>query len=264
MDRNKLTKKQRWAVADLLAQDRLPLINERLNDVVPADNFYTRYGKRVIDIFFSFIAIVVTLPINLLLAFITLFDLGLPLFFVQNRVGKNGQLFKIVKFRNMRIAYDEKGEPLSPDCRVTKVGKFLRTTSLDELLNFWSVLKGDMSLIGPRPLVPEYTTRYNKRHRGRLLVKPGLECPPRDISRGVRTWQEQFENDIWYVEHLSLKTDVLMLFNLARFAFDRKNAEARSTAKRGTFMGYDMDGCAINFDQVPQEYIDRLVGGQDD
>lgn len=121
-----------------------------------------------------------------------------------------------------------------------------------------------MSLIGPRPLVPEYTARYNKRHKGRLLVKPGLECPPRDISQGVRTWQEQFENDVWYVEHLGFKTDALMLLNLVRFAFDRKNAEARSTAKRGTFMGYDMDGNAINLDQVPQGYIDRVVGGQDD
>lgn len=264
MDRTKLTKSQRWAVADMLAHDCLPLINENLAEVIPANNFYSRYGKRAVDILLSSAALVVTLPINLILALVTLADLGRPLFFVQDRVGKDGRVFKIVKFRNMRISYDEKGDLLPPEQRVTKVGKFLRATSLDEFLNFWSVLKGDMSLIGPRPLVPEYTARYNKRHKGRLLVKPGLECPPRDISQGVRTWQEQFENDVWYVEHLGFKTDALMLLNLVRFAFDRKNAEARSTAKRGTFMGYDMDGNAINLDQVPQGYIDRVVGGQDD
>lgn len=264
MDRTELTKQQRWAVSASLARDRLPIIDSNLKEAVPADNLYVRYGKRAIDIFVSSVALIVTFPINLVLAIVTLIDLGRPLFFFQDRVGKNGHLFKIVKFRNMRIARDDKGELLPPEQRVTKVGKFLRTTSLDELLNFWSVLKGDMSLIGPRPLVPEYTARYNKRHKGRLLVKPGLECPPRDVSGGVRTWQEQFENDVWYVEHLSFKTDALMLLNLVRFAFDRKNAEARSTAKRGTFMGYDASGRAINLDQVPQEYIDRVVGGQDD
>lgn len=130
----------------MLAHDRLPLINENLAEVIPANNFYSRYGKRAVDILLSSAALVVTLPINLILALVTLADLGRPLFFVQDRVGKDGRVFKIVKFRNMRISYDEKGDLLPPEQRVTKVGKFLRTTSLDEFLNFWSVLKGDIPL----------------------------------------------------------------------------------------------------------------------
>ena len=164
----------------------------------------------------------------------------------------------LIKFRNMRNTTDEKGELLPPAQRVTKFGKFVRKTSLDELLNFWSILKGDMSLIGPRPLVPEYTHRYNKRHKQRLAVRPGLECPPRELNNRVWTWQEQFENDVWYVENVSFLTDCKMIVNLIRFALDRKSANARAMAERGTFMGYDLDGIAINLDGVPQEYIDNV------
>lgn len=262
-DRLMLTKEQRWQVADLLAADRLSELNKQLDPVIVSQTLYARYGKRVLDIILSAVALIVTLPINVIVGIITYFDLGLPLFFKQERVGKDGKTFTIIKFRNMRNTRDERGELLPPSERVTKLGVFLRKTSIDELLNFWSVFKGDMSIIGPRPLVPEYVGRYNMRHRMRLSVRPGLECPPRELGASVWTWQEQFDNDVWYVEHLSFSTDCRMVLNLIKFATDKKSAQARATAQRGTFMGYDENGCAINLDGVPQEYIDRVGNAED-
>jgi lipopolysaccharide/colanic/teichoic acid biosynthesis glycosyltransferase len=261
MKKEELTKAQRWAIADKLAQERLPGLNATLADVIPSDTFYARYGKRVLDVCISGCALLVCIPINLIVGIATFFDVGRPIFFRQQRVGRNGELFTIIKFRNMRNTTDEKGELLPPEQRVTKFGKFVRKTSIDELLNFWSILKGDMSILGPRPLVPEYTHRYNKRHRMRLAVRPGLECPPRKLDGHVWTWQEQLDNDVWYVENLSFRTDCMMFWNLVKFTFDRKSAAARAVAKRGTFMGYDENGIAINLDGVPQEYVEDLAQG---
>lgn len=256
MLREDLTKEQRWAVADRLAEERLPMINEELEDVVLSETFYARYVKRILDILLSGCALIVCLPINLIIGIVTYFDVGTPIFFKQERAGRNGKPFVLIKFRNMRNSTDERGELLPAAQRVTGFGKFVRRTSLDELWNFWSVFKGDMSILGPRPLVPEYTHRYNKRHLMRLAVRPGLECPPRRFDGHVWTWQEQFDNDVWYVEHLSFRTDCQMLWNLVRFAFDRESSDARATVQRGTFMGYDESGRAINLDEVPQEYVD--------
>lgn len=259
MRREDLTKAQRWAVADKLAEDRLPMVNAMSKEVHPSNTLYARYGKRVLDVVISAAALIVTAPINAVAAVMTLKDVGRPIMFKQERIGKDGKPFVIVKFRNMTNETDENGDLLPPEQRVTKFGHFMRKTSLDELLNFWSIFKGDMSIIGPRPLVPEYTDRYSDRHKMRLAVRPGLECPPRDIGTHVWTWQEQFENDVWYVEHVSFKTDCMMFVNLVRFAFDKKSAEARAMAKRGIFMGYDENGQAINLEQVPQEYIDAIA-----
>ena len=207
----------------------------------------------------SGVALVLTLPINLVAAVMTLKDVGRPIFFKQDRVGKDGRLFKLVKFRNMTNERDERGELLPPSQRVTRFGRFMRKTSLDELLNFWSVFKGEMSLIGPRPLVPEYMGRYSKRHKMRLAVRPGLECPPREFTDHAWTWQEQFENDIWYVEHVSFRNDCKMMLNLVRFALDRKNSNVRASAERGVFVGYDTRGNAISLDELDQSYIDSFM-----
>lgn len=256
MRREDLTRAQRWYIADRLAKERLPLVNELCEPVLPADGFYVRHGKRMLDIVLAGAALLATLPINVVLAIGTLLDVGKPLFFHQKRTGRDGKLFEIVKFRSMRNTTDERGELLPPSQRVTRWGKFVRKTSLDEFLNFWSVLKGDMSIIGPRPLPPEYEHRYSKRHWMRLAVRPGLECPPRISMDHVRTWNDQFENDVWYVENVSLSTDIMMCWNLVRFAFDRKSVEARArVTTRGTFMGYDTSGVVINLDEVPDEYL---------
>lgn len=259
MDRSLLTRAQRWALSDCLAQDRLPAINAACEAVHPSRTIYARYIKRGIDVVVSALALIVTLPINIVAAVMTLKDVGRPILFEQERVGKDGRIFKLVKFRNMTNERDERGELLPPSQRVTRFGRLMRKTSLDELLNFLSVLKGDMSLIGPRPLVPEYTARYSKRHRMRLSVRPGLECPPRELSDHAWTWQEQFENDIWYVEHVSFRTDCKMMLNLVRFALDRKNSSARASAERGVFVGYDNLGNAISLEQLDQQYVDAFM-----
>lgn len=257
MKASELTKEMRWYIADRLAEDRLEAINASCKDVIVKDTFYTRHGKRCLDILLSGAALLITLPINAVIGICTFFDVGTPIFFLQDRVGMNGRIFKIVKFRNMRNTVDARGELLPASQRVTKFGKFVRRTSLDELLNFWSVFKGDMSIIGPRPLVPEYTGRLNKRHCIRQAVRPGLECPPREDADHVWTWLEQFENDVWYVENVSLKTDIFMIWRLAKFALDRKSSKVRATAKRGIFMGYALDGRTIGLEEIPQSYIDE-------
>ena len=253
-----LTKADRWRIADQMAEDILPVINPKLADVKPRQSIYTKYVKRLLDILFALFILTITLPINLVIGIITLFDVGRPIFFLQDRLGKDGKLFKIVKFRNMRNTKDADGTLLPPSQRVTKIGKVIRKLSLDELLNFWSILKGDMSIIGPRPLLPEHLHRYNKRHRQRLAVRPGLECPPRHKLDHVWTWQEQFDNDVWYVENVSFLVDCKLLINLVRFALDSKCANARASVSRGIFMGYDLDGNAITVDRVPQHYLDMI------
>lgn len=262
MRREDLTRAQRWHIADRLAAERLPQVNAQCELVVPADGFYVRYGKRALDIVISSAALIVTAPLNVALAAGTFVDVGLPLLFKQQRTGKVGRPFELVKFRNMRNTTDAHGELLPASQRVTKFGKFVRKMSLDEFLNFWPVLKGDMSIIGPRPLPLEYEHRYSKRHWMRLMVRPGLECPPRVDLKHVWTWQEQFENDVWYVEHVSLGTDLMMFANLVRFALDRKSMEARaSVSKKGIFIGYDSSGKAISLNQLADEDLDCLLDG---
>lgn len=254
-DRERLSQATRWKIADLLREERLPEINNICEEVNFKETFYTTYGKRMIDLVLSSIAIIITFPINLIIGFVTLFDVGRPIFFLQERVGKKGKIFKIVKFRNMRNTTDSHGELLPAKDRVTKWGKFVRKFSLDELMNFYSVFKGDMSIIGPRPLVPQYMSRYSKRHIARCYVKPGLECPPRDYMQVLRTWNDQFENDVWYVENLTFKTDIIQTINLIRYTFNKQNSDVRSAAERGDFMGYDEHGKAINLSEVPDTYI---------
>lgn len=242
----------------MLAAERLLAVNAKSAPVHPATGLYARYMKRLIDIVVSVIALVITAPLNAVAAVLTYRDVGSPILFRQERTGRDGKTFTLVKFRNMTNETDANGDLLPPSQRVTRFGRFMRRTSLDELLNFWSILKGDMSLIGPRPLVPEYLSRYSDRHRMRLAVRPGLECPPRKIGNHVWTWQEQFENDIWYVEHVSFRTDLMMVANLVRFALDPESSFARSVSSRGSFMGYSRDGGAIALSEVDQEYIDRF------
>ena len=254
-----LTKDMRWHIADRLAEERLDKVNKIVKNAHPKKTIYSKYVKRGLDVLFASVAIILTLPINLVLLILTFFDVGLPVFFHQERLGKDGKLFTLTKFRNMRNTKDKRGELLPAEKRVTKFGKIVRKLSLDELLNFWSILKGDMSLIGPRPLVPEYKHRLNKRHYQRMAVRPGLECPPRKKMNHVWTWQEQFENDIWYVEHVSFLTDCKMAINLVRFALDRKSAKARANVERGIFCGYDYNGKAITYNDLMSEQLEQYT-----
>lgn len=250
---------ERIIMAGYIAEDNQAYANEISAPVKVKNTVYSKYVKRAIDIIVSGLALIITFPINLIMVIVTFFDVGKPILFHQKRIGKDCKEFEIIKFRNMTNDMDAEGNLLPPKDRVTKWGKFVRKTSLDELLNFWSIFKGDMSLIGPRPLVCNYLGRYSDRHKIRYAVRPGLECPciTSTVPTGCK-WQDKFENDIWYVENISFLTDMKMVLALIQLVFDRKAAASRGIAKRGAFMGYDENGIAMNNSDIPEKYINRM------
>lgn len=206
-----------------------------IGEIQIVDTFYVKYVKRLLDIVISLIAIIVTLPINLVIAVITFFDVGRPIFFCHERPGLGERPFTIVKFRNMTNETDEEGNLLPASERVTKMGKFFRQTSLDELLQFWLIFQGKMSIIGPRPLLMSYLPRYDIRQHKRHAVKPGLECPMAYYHSGGTTWEERIENDVWYVEHVSFRTDIIMIVRLVRLVFNPSRSKIRSEKIDGEF-----------------------------
>lgn len=254
-----LNMKQREILAGLIARDNLAKVNKDFEEINVPDTFYTRYGKRVLDIIISFFALLISSPVILVVLIITYFDVGRPIIFKQTRVGKDGKLFILSKPRNMTNECNESGVLLPAAERVTKWGHFARKTSLDELLNFWCVLKGDMSIIGPRPLPEFYYPLFSKRHAMRFKVRPGLECPLHDPAMSDMNWDNRFENDVWYVQNISFATDVKMLVLLIREAFWGSNKEQRGEAEiGGDFMGYTEDGKVMTSDHIPQNYMDEL------
>ncbi len=167
--------------------------------------------KRLFDIFVSASALLVLSPIMLILFILVHIKLGSPCLFRQQRPGLNGKIFEMLKFRSMRDAIDEQGEPLPDNERLTPFGLKLRSTSLDELPGLWSVLKGDMSLVGPRPLLVEYLPLYNQRQAKRHDVKPGITGWAQINGRNSLSWEEKFELDVWYVENRSFWLDIKIL-----------------------------------------------------
>ena len=254
-----LTREMRLEVADCIKRDNLEKVNRLHAPVTPRRSLYSRFVKRGIDIVVSAFALVVTFPINVVLCMGTALDVGRPIIFKQRRTGKDGKPFYIIKFRNMTNEKDENGELLPARDRITKFGAFVRKTSLDELLNFWSIFKGDMSLVGPRPLKAETAGRFSNRHASRMAVRPGLECPILHDFGYAPGWDERLENDVWYVEHVSLVTDIRMLLGVVRMTFDAKARKYRASASGGGFMGYDPEGHAIDQASIPEKYLDEVL-----
>lgn len=237
-----------------LKEKYLDEMNKSSQPVHPADNLYANVVKRALDVAISATALTVTLPLNTVFGICTYFDVGSPIFFKQTRMGKDGKTFTIVKFRNMNEKKDADGKLLPPSDRVTEFGKFMRKYSLDELLNFWSVLKGDMSIIGPRPLPVTFTERMSDRHKKRGLVRPGLECPR--VIKGdpdICQYQNQFENDIWYVENVGFTTDIKMLVLLVKMTFNMKKRSGNAMGK-GYFVGYDSRKRATTLNRFKREF----------
>ncbi|GKZ04385.1 sugar transferase [Paraclostridium bifermentans] len=171
-----------------------------------------KFIKRAIDILGSSIGGLLISPILIIIAILIRIKLGSPIFFTQDRVGKDGKVFKIVKFRTMLEAYDKFGEPLSDKERVTSFGNFLRSTSLDELPELINVLKGDMSLVGPRPLLVEYIDLYSKEQFRRHEVRPGMTGWAQVNGRNNLNWDEKFKMDVEYVDNVNLLLDIKILF----------------------------------------------------
>ena len=168
--------------------------------------------KRVLEFIIALIGLILASPILLVVAILVKTKLGSPILFRQQRVGLNGEIFEMVKFRTMRDATDLEGNPLPDEERLTKFGQLLRKTSLDELPELWNVLKGDMSLVGPRPLLVEYLPLYSKEQMKRHDVRPGITGYAQVNGRNNISWTKKFELDVYYVENFSLWLDVKILF----------------------------------------------------
>ncbi len=175
------------------------------------NQFYRRFGKRLFDLVLTVPALIVLAPLLALVALAARLKLGTPVLFCQERPGLNERLFVMKKFRSMRDALDEAGEPLPDAERLTDFGRFLRSTSLDELPELFNVLRGQMSLVGPRPLLVRYLDLYSPAQKRRHEVRPGLTGWAQVNGRNALAWEEKFALDIWYVEHLGFWLDVKIL-----------------------------------------------------
>lgn len=258
-DYDKLPKEQAMEIADSIRRDNRDNSDKYYPHATVNKGFYALYGKRALDIAISGVALVVSLPINSVIGVITFFDVGSPIFFKQKRMGKGCKPFTMVKFRNMTNETDENGVLLRADLRVTKWGSFVRATSLDELLNFINVFKGDMSIIGPRPLPLVYKGRFNKYHELRHAVKPGLDCPLLDPEKTM-TWANRLENDAWYAQNISFRTDLKLAGLLVREALFGKDKKARAEGfTEGTFMGYYEDGTVMDSNHIPRKYYEKYL-----
>lgn len=168
--------------------------------------------KRILDVLISGVVLFLIFPFLLVIAALVKVKLGSPVFFVQERVGKDNKLFKMIKFRSMVDAFDEKGTPLSDKERLTDFGKILRATSLDEMPELINVLKGDMSFVGPRPLLRQYLPLYSMEQIRRHEVRPGITGWAQINGRNAISWKEKFNHDLWYVDNRSLLLDGRIIF----------------------------------------------------
>lgn len=178
--------------------------------------------KRLFDIVCALGGLIILSPVLIICALLIRFNLGSPIFFRQMRIGKDNKEFEMIKFRSMKDAFDKNGNVLPDEERMTKLGKVLRSLSLDELPELINILKGDMSLIGPRPLLVQYLPLYNKRQIKRHDVTPGLTGWAQVNGRNSLSWSEKFELDVWYVENWSLWLDVKIFFMTFYKVFKRE------------------------------------------
>ena len=200
-------------------------------------SFYERFVKRLMDIVLSGCALLVLSPVLLVTAVLVRTRLGSPVIFCQERPGKDGKIFKLYKFRSMTDGRDENGELLPDAVRLTKFGRLLRSTSLDELPELWNILRGDMSIVGPRPLLVKYLPLYNEEQRRRHDVRPGLTGWAQVNGRNAISWEEKFRLDVWYVDHLSFGLDVKTIFLTVKKVFCREGISSETAATMEEFKG---------------------------
>ncbi|MBF0988769.1 MAG: sugar transferase [Clostridiales bacterium] len=199
---------------------------------------YPRYIKRLLDIVLSIIAIILLSPIYIVVSILVLIFMGWPILFKQPRPGKNEKIFNMYKFRTMTNKKNKEGVLLSDEERINKFGKFLRTTSLDELPELFCILTGKMSIVGPRPLVVSYLPYYNDREKHRHDVKPGLTGLAQINGRNTLQWEERFEYDIEYVNNISFKMDLKIIIYTIKKVFKREDIVLSGTGKIEDFHKY--------------------------
>ena len=203
--------------------------------------FYERRGKRTFDVLAAGTALIVLLPVQGIVAVLVRRNLGSPVLFRQVRPGLDGQPFEILKFRTMTDGVDVKGDPLPDEVRLTRFGQVLRSTSLDELPELWNVVKGDMSLVGPRPLLMKYLPLYTSEQARRHDVRPGVTGWAQVNGRNNADWHEKLAMDTWYVDNVSFLLDMKILVRTvaAVFARDGISADGHATAPEFTGLGTD-------------------------
>ncbi len=195
--------------------------------------------KRVVDFLVAFAGLVFLSPVLGIVALLVRVFLGSPVLFRQVRPGLNGECFELVKFRSMTERRDANGEFISDSLRLTGFGRFLRATSLDELPELWNVLKGDMSLVGPRPLLVEYLPRYSTTQSRRHEVRPGVTGLAQVRGRNNLSWEGKFDLDVWYVDNRSARLDIAILFWTVTSVFSRSGINAQGSATMPPFTGSD-------------------------
>lgn len=196
-----------------------------------------KYIKRILDIISSLLAIIILSPLLAVTAVLVKTKLGSPVLFKQDRPGKDEKIFTLMKFRTMTDERDENGELLPDEVRLTKFGKFLRSTSIDELPELFNILKGDMSVIGPRPLLVEYIPRYNEHQHRRHEVRPGLSGWAQVNGRNSISWEEKFDLDVEYVDNYSFAMDVKILFMTVLNVLKKEGISSETSATMEVFMG---------------------------
>lgn len=199
---------------------------------------YKCFFKRLVDFFIAFIVLgILFIPLAIISLWLYFANKGAGAFFFQERPGKSGRVFKIVKFKTMTDERDVNGNLLSDDERLTKIGKFIRSTSIDELPQFWNVLVGDMSLIGPRPLLVQYLPLYSKEQARRHEVRPGISGWAQCHGRNSLSWGEKFALDVWYVDHCTLMTDIKVVFITIKKVLARDGISQEGIATMEMFNG---------------------------
>lgn len=193
--------------------------------------------KRLVDIVVASVAILLLSPIFILVAYKVRKNLGAPIFFYQERPGKNGKLFKMIKFRSMKDGVDQYGNPLPDELRITPFGQKLRSTSLDEMPQLFNVLKGDMSIVGPRPMLKEFVELYSPEQARRLEVKPGMTGLAQVSGRNELDYEERFKCDVWYVDHHNTLVDFKIMFQTVGVMLKREGINAPGHVGPSLFKG---------------------------
>lgn len=198
---------------------------------------YANHLKRVLDFFCALAAILCLSPVLVILTVLGAIKMHGNPFFTQPRPGKDEKIFKLIKFRTMTNQRDSAGNLLPDDVRLTAYGKFLRSTSLDELPELFNILKGDMSVVGPRPLLVKYLPRYNKEQRHRHDVRPGLTGYAQAHGRNALTWEDRFAMDVWYARNISFITDVKIILDTVKIVLKHEGISSETSATMEEFMG---------------------------
>jgi len=200
-------------------------------------SIYQNYIKRLLDFVLALLALIILSPVFLIVAILVRIKLGSPIIFKQERPGLHEKIFRMYKFRTMTDARDENGELLPDDVRLTKFGKILRSTSLDELPELWNILKGDMSIVGPRPLLVKYLPLYSEEQRHRHDVRPGFTGLAQVNGRNSISWDEKFKWDIKYVDDVSFLQDFKIILNTVKVVFKRDGITSDTSVTMEEFVG---------------------------